>query len=234
MRRVLSLIALLSVGIACDSKGKDCTAVIDAINVAVERIKHNQVGESDPEKMVADFKVFAKTVEEEAGRIDALPIENAELKTMRGEYVAMANATVGAANELIAAMDAMRSATGKAEKLQKELTATMSEMEKACVGSICLEVMQRIAKTDAGEDDSKLVAELESLAADLSRLQTKNAAVNAAVAAHAQKTKELAEALASMKEAEAKGDLAQKKLDEATAREDPLVDKINGFCGARG
>ncbi len=235
MRAAIGLIALCVAGIACDSKGKDCNTVIDAINVAVERIKQNQVRDGDAKQMVADFKTFAQIVGEEAGRIGALSIEHAELRAMRDDYVRMANDTVAAAHELIAAMEAMHGATEQAEQLQKELQGTMDALEKACAGASCLEVMQRIAKTDdGGGDDAKLLANLVSLAADLAVWKTKNAAVDAAIAAHAQKTKALAEALGRMKEAETKGDAAQKKLDEATGREDPLVDKINALCGAGG
>ena len=45
-------------------------------------------------------------------------------------------------------------------------------------------------------------------------------------------TKPSPDLLDKMKEVEKKGDAAQKKLDAATSKEDPLVDKINKFCGA--
>ena len=231
MRFIVGLAALLTLT-ACDSKFKNCNTLIDGINVAVERIKKAEVNDADPKKMVEQFKNFAKIVKEESGRISKLEVKNEELATMRSDYVKMADDTVVAANKLIGAMDEMIAATTKAEQLQKDLDKTMGDLEKACTGATCIKVMKRIASTDASGDDEKLAAELKSLAADLAAMKTGKDNVDKAVAAHAAKTKELGDALTSMKSAEKKGDDAQKELDEVTNREDPLVNKINKFCGA--
>jgi hypothetical protein len=218
---------------ACGTKVQDCNKVIGAINNAVERIKAVEMNAKELDKSIEQMKAFATIVQEEANRLRALQIGTVELQQHVDAYLAMTTETVAAAKEIVMAMEGVLAATAKAKKLQKDLEASMNGLEKACKGSTCLKVMKRIAKTNAPEDDDKLAAELDGLAADLAAMKTGKDKVDAAVAAHAANTKALADTLREMKLAQQTGDAAQKQLNGATDKEEPLIKEINALCGAR-
>jgi DNA repair exonuclease SbcCD ATPase subunit len=235
MKRLFSAALLLCCAslFGCGTKSQDCNKVIDGINAAVERIKTVDMKATELDQSVAQMKNFAQIVEQESGKLAALQIGTPELKTHVDAYLAMTTATVGSAQEIVAAMESVLDATAKAKALQSDLEKSMAALEAACSGSVCLAVMKRIAATNEPADEAALAKELNALAADLSALKSGNASVDEAVAAHAANTKKLAEALDQMRAAQAKGDAAQKTLNEVTDREDPLIAQINGFCGAK-
>ena len=233
-----SLALALAMGsfVGCDKKVEECNTVIDKINASVEKLKKAEKAPSGkPEQMAKDLKAYAEVAKTEAGELGKIEVTTAELQKHVDEYQAMAEEVAEAALEVADASEALAKMVGDLEKIQKDWEAKMKDVQTACTSPAgdCKAVMQQMAKIPTGSpDDEKYGDDLDKWAKGLESVEIKDDKLKTAVAAFAKVAKEQAGLVRKMKQAETKGDAAMKKLDKATDKEDPLVDKINKLCGA--
>jgi chromosome segregation ATPase len=231
------LVALAASGLlGCDKKVEECNTVIDKINASVEKLKKAEKAPSGkPEEMAKDLKAYAEVAKAEAGELAKIEVTTAELQKYVDEYQTMAEEVAEAALEVATASETLAKMVGDLEKIQKDWESKMKDVQEACTSPAgeCGTVMKQMTKIPTGSpDDKKYADELEKWGKGLEGIEIKDEKLKTAVAAFAKVAKDQAGLVRKMKEAETKGDGAMKKLDKATDKEDPLVNKINAFCGA--
>lgn len=222
--------------IGCDKKVEECNTVIDKINASVEKLKKaEKTPAGKPEQMAKDLKAYAEVAKAEAGELGKIKVTTPELQKYVEEYQKMAQEVADAALEVANASESLAKMVGDLEKIQKDWEAKMKDVQSACStpAGDCTKVMQEMTKIPSGSpDDKKFADDLEKWAKGLEAIEVKDDKLKTAVAGFAKVAKDQAALIRKMKESEGKGDAAMKKLDKATDKEDPLVDKINKFCGA--
>lgn len=220
----------------CDKKVDECNAVIDKINGSVEKLKKAEKAPSGkPEQMAKDLKAYAEVAKTEAGELGKIEVTTGELQKYVDEYQAMAEEVAEAALDVANASESLAKMVGDLEKIQKEWESKMKDVQAACTSPAgdCGAVMKQMTQVPTGSpDDKKYADELDKWAKELEAVEVKDDKLKTAVTAFAKVAKDQAGLVRKMKEAETKGDAAMKKLDKATDKEDPLVEKINKFCGA--
>jgi chromosome segregation ATPase len=230
-------LAVATAGIfGCDKKAEECNTVIDKINASVDKLKKAEKAPSgEPEQMAKDLKGYAQVAKAEAAELAKIKVTTPELQKHVEEYQQMAQDVADSALAVAGASESLATLVGDLEKVQKDWEAKMKDVQTACSSPAgeCTQVMQEMTKIPTGSPDDKAFAdELDKWAKGLEGVEITDAKLKTAVAAFAKVAKDQSALIRKMKDAEAKGDAAMKKLDAATEKEDPLVDKINEFCGA--
>lgn len=233
--KLAAVVVALVLVLGC-SKRRDCQTVIDNINKSVEKLQKAETTSSkDPAVIAQAFAAYAELAEAEAAEIDKIRIDNQELNGYLTEYQAMAKEVAAGATKFSRIMNEVNQLSQDLERANAALKTSEKAVIAACAGGSddCGKVDQARRKAPQGtHDDEQMAAKLNEFIKELEGLELNDDKVKTALGAYIKVVKTQADLLEKRAKAMKEGDAANKQLDEAAAKEDPLVTKINSFCEA--
>jgi hypothetical protein len=235
----LVLLALASLSTACSKKGPECQSLIGSINGIATSLGEAQkvTGNNDakPEQISAALRPFAKTAAQAAESLGKTEFTVPEIKKIASETSAATLALATSAGTMADLADQMKGveAAGKAIDEQKKLIDTNeAEIKKVCEAnaSLCADlakVLVAFPPPPDKADDAKAVTEwsakLNSWAANLLKVDIKDAALKGHVANFNGAWKTFAGAMQTLVGVTE----TAKKYDESTKQFNTQIDSAN-------
>lgn len=230
------LLATSVLASGCDKKTRECNAVADIANAAVNemhRLEGEMRGEThEPAALAKDAKTFVELAEKASKDISAVTLTTEGLEAHVAAYTSMLDAAAAATKELIAGLDG---ADGLSEEkltaAQKSLQDAQAALGEACAaGAPDCEKIGKVmdALPDAPPSEEEVGKMLAAHAAELEKLELEDETIKKANDAYVGVLESYVELIAMAQRLDA----SMQKVDAAVEKEDEIVAAINQFCGA--
>lgn len=233
----LFVVAALSTG--CSKKGPECQTLISSINGIVASLEAAQkvtgANDAKPEQVSAALRPFAKSATTTGEALGKTEFTVPEIKKIAGETSAAMGALAASASSMADLADQMKGvdAAAKATDDQKKvIDASEGEIKKACEAKagLCTDlakVLDAFPPPPSKSDDTAAVAawsaKLNTWAANLAKVEVKDAALQGHVKSYETAWKAFATAMNSL--AAVGG--TEKKFEEVTKQFNTQIDAAN-------
>jgi len=224
--------------VGCNSKVKECNQVADIVNEnvdALHKIERDLRAANDPGEEGKQAQAMVTAVQDATQKLEALNIGTDGLKPLVAAYVSMLKQVEEGGKEIVSQVEAAGELTdtkidATLEALQNAQKAVVAACEKP--SDDCPKVAAVFDAFPNSVTDDEVGPAFSKMGADLEKLELADGPVKTATTELIKVVKEkvvlLEKAVRLQKALEAAG----KKIDDAVAQEDKVVDDLNGFCGA--
>lgn len=223
---------------ACNSKVEECNRVADIVNANVEamhKIEQDLHAGNDPAEEGRQAQVMVEAVQEAAQKLKGLEIKTEGLKGLVTAYVDMLAKIEEGGREIVAQVGAAGDLSdAKLEATLEALQGAQEGVLKACEkpSEDCKRVGAVLEKLSTDETLDGLAASFSKVGAELEKVELADGPLKTATADLVRVVKEKVTLLEKAMQMQKGLEAAEKKIDDAVAAEDKVVDELNGFCGA--
>lgn len=222
----------------CNSKVKECNQVAEIVNAnvaALQKIGQDLHSSNDPGEEGKQAQAMVAAVQDAAQKLGALSIGTDGLKPLVAAYIDMLKKVEEGGKEVVAQVEAAGDLTdAKVDATLKALQDAQEAIVKACdnPSADCPKVGAVLEKFPSSISEDQLVSAFTTLGSDLEKLELGEGPVKAATATFVNVVKEKVVLLEKAVKLRAALEAAEKKIEDAVAAEDKVVDDLNTFCGA--
>lgn len=234
---VLAAVGFTMLGCA---KQRECAALIGLVDDDDEAIKAIDLSSKDPRKIATSTKKLATIESKLAVDLTASTFEVKEVKQLAADYAAFARETAAASTELASVFEKAaelqdRVDESKADSVTKRWAASVQKVVARCQAhpsAACPRFAQIIKDLPSNSDDMNAYGKaLDKAAGDLKKLSTSDATLNADLDAVQKSTVEMAKVFVDTADLQKKQKANAVAMDAAIAKEKPLTERVNAFCG---
>lgn len=233
---VVILLALGSSGpmIGC-GKTKDCNALATVTNrhgTEIANIEHR--GSTSPQTLATDMGALAEAADAAAADVHNLELNDEVIVQQASRYEDFAHDLAGASRDfggLMTTLEAQQSSRGDAAKT---FDATGQALLDACAtaSSACNAVGDILRKQPANPSQAELAQILDDYVEALEDLQLQDSAVQTAIDARIAAAKVYRTAIGEGDSLQAQIEQARGKIHAVVARQNALIEQLNGVCVA--
>ena len=226
---------VLTTSCGTDEQVAECNRLVDAITNLHASVKWPKAKPGD-ELADADaaLRASADSAAARAADIGSLDLSTPPLQEHAQAYQTMVEEIAKTARDVAAVATDVAKLAGASRTAQGSRAATRTAIELNCkvdrAPEGCTQVKDALSKAPPPHPEAAYPAALATFASDLEKLEVKHDALRDSVKAHVAAVRAHGKALGELHERRAEGERLTTKLDEVTAAEAPLVEKINAFC----
>lgn len=233
--------ALLICGVfvaACNSKTEECNRVAEIVNANVDVMQNIEKGlrtSNDPAEEGKQAQAMVDAVQQAAQKLSALEIKTDGLKGLVANYVDMLKKIEEGGREIVTQVEAAGDLSeAKLDATLKKLEAAQQGIMSACEkpSKDCMQIAAVLEKLATEENVEGLAATFAKVSDELEKVELADGALKTATAELGTVVKEKVALLDKALQLQKGLEAAEKKIDEAVAKESKVVDELNGFCGA--
>lgn len=223
---------------ACNSKIKECNQVTEIVNGnvdALQQIGREMRSTSDSSEEGKHARAMVETVEKAITSLAKLDLRTEGLKPLVAAYVDMLKKIQEGGSEIVTHIDAAGDLSEKkVDESIEALTKAQDGIVKACENpnGDCMKVAAILEKFADDPRADQLVVVFTTLGTELEKLElADDSPLKGATTEFVRVVKEKTALLEKANKVQQGIEAGEKKIDEAVAAEDKLVDDLNNFCG---
>ncbi len=224
--------------VGCNSKVKECNQVADIVNEnvdALHKIERDLRAANDPGEEGRQAQAMVTAVQDATRKLEALSVGTDGLKPLVAAYVGMLKQVEEGGKEIVSQVEAAGELTDtKIEATLEALQGAQGAVVTACEqpSDDCPKIAAIFDAFPDSLTDEQVGPAFAKMGADLEKLELADGPVKTATTELIKVVKEKVVLLEKAVQLQKALEAAGKKIDDAVATEDKVVDELNGFCSA--